>query len=337
MAWWFMPKRTEVPLPQSRPPLERMMRIHQAIAAGDLPNATTLATGMEVATKTIGRDIEFMRDRLGLPIEYDVARHGYFYTEEVSGFPTLQITEGELFALLVAEKALQQYRGTNFERPLASAFKKMSSSLPDTISLHLADWDATVSFRTSAQPVLNLEVFDAIAKAAAHHNQIEITYRKPGRRDTEARVVDPWHLANINGEWYLFAYDHLRKAVRTFVPARVQTVRATGKKFARPQKFSLAKQLEASFGVHSAEGEYDVVLRFNAQAADYVREKRWHPSQVLRELKDGGLELRLKLSSLVEIERWILGWGGSVVVAQPAELRERVRHAAGEILRHYAG
>ncbi len=331
-----MPKRTEVRLPLSRPPLERMMRIHQAIAAGGLPNATTLATEMEVATKTIGRDIEFMRDRLGLPIEYDGARFGYRYTQEVSGFPTLQITEGELFALLVAEKALQQYRGTNFERPLASAFKKMASSLPDTISLHLADWDATVSFRTSAQPVLNLEVFDAIAKAAAHHEQIEITYRKPGRRDTEARVVDPWHLANINGEWYLFAWDHLRKAVRTFVPARVQTVRATGKKFARPQKFSLAKQLEASFGVHSAEGEYDVVLRFNAQAADYVREKKWHPSQELRELKDGGLELRLKLSSLVEIERWILGWGGSVVVAQPAELRERVRHAAKEIARHYA-
>lgn len=311
------------------------MRIHQAIAAGGLPNATTLATELEVATKTISRDIEFMRDRLGLPIEYDGARFGYHYTQEVSGFPTLQITEGELFALLVAEKALQQYRGTNFERPLQSAFKKMASSLPDTISLHLADWDATVSFRTSAQPVLNLEVFDAIAKAAAHHEQIEITYRKPGRRDTEARVVDPWHLANINGEWYLFAYDHLRKAVRTFVPARVQTVRVTGKKFTRPQKFSLAKQLEASFGVHSAEGDYDVVLRFNAQAADYVREKRWHPSQELRDLKDGGLELRLKLSSLVEIERWILGWGGSVVVVQPAELRERVWQAAEEILKHY--
>ncbi len=85
--------------------------------------------------------MEFMRDRLDLPLEYEAARGGYHYTEAVSAFPTLQITEGELFALLVAEKALQQYRGTNFEKPLLSAFKKMSTSLPDTISLNLVDWE----------------------------------------------------------------------------------------------------------------------------------------------------------------------------------------------------
>ncbi len=88
--------------------------------------------------------------------------------------------------------------------------------------------------------------------------------------------------------------------------------------------------------MHSAEGEFEVVLRFNAAVADYVREKRWHPSQELRELKDGPLELRLKLSSLVEIERWILGWGGGVEVVQPAELRERVLAAAQGIVRNYA-
>src|ERR1700683_4014369 len=99
----------------SRPPLERMLRIHQALQSGKFPNATTLSREIEVATKTIHRDIEFMRDRLGLPIEYNSARMGYFYTEEVSAFPNIQITEGEIFALVVAEKALQQYRGTSFE------------------------------------------------------------------------------------------------------------------------------------------------------------------------------------------------------------------------------
>src|SRR5208337_3525919 len=79
----------------SRPPLERMLRIHPALSSGRFPNASTLAREIEVATKTIHRDIEFMRDRLGLPVEYDGARFGYHYTEEVSAFPNLQITEGE--------------------------------------------------------------------------------------------------------------------------------------------------------------------------------------------------------------------------------------------------
>ena len=316
----------------SRPPLERMLRIHQALSSGKYPNASTLAREIEVATKTIHRDIEFMRDRLGLPLEYDGARFGYHYTEEVSAFPNIQITEGELFALIVAEKALQQYRGTNFEKPLLSAIKKMEQSLPDTISLNLADVEQTISFRTRAEPILNLEIFDALAKAAARRQQIELAYRKPGQPRTEQRVVDPYHLANINGEWYLFAYDHARKDIRTFVPARVKSVKPTGKTFERPQKFSLEKRLRGSFGVHSGEGEFEVVIRFNARAADYIREKRWHESQQLRELKGGGVELRLNLSSLAEIERWVLSWGGDATVLKPRELAEAVKSAARKII-----
>ena len=310
-----------------------MLRIHQALQSGGFPNASKLAREIEVATKTIHRDIEFMRDRLNLPIEFNPAKNGYFYTGEVSAFPTMQITEGELFALVVAEKALQQYRGTSFEKPLLSAIRKMEQALPDTISLNLADIEQTISFRTRAEPILDLKIFEALANAVAQRQQLELHYRKPGQAKTEARLVDPYHLANINGEWFLFAHDHARKDIRTFVPARIQSVRPTGKTFERPQKFSLEKRLRDSFGVHSGEGEYAVVIRFNARAADYVREKKWHPSQQLRELKGGGAELTLKLSSLAEIERWVLSWGGDARVLKPRELAEAVRKSAQAILK----
>jgi proteasome accessory factor B len=310
-----------------------MLRIHQAVSSGQFPNASTLARKIEVATKTIHRDIEFMRDRLGLPLEYDSRRNGYFYAEEVSAFPTMQITEGELFALVVAEKALQQYRGTSFEKPLLSAIKKMEQALPDTISVNLAGIEQTISFRTRAEPVLDLEIFDVLAKAAARRKQLELIYRKPGQPKGESRVVDPYHLANINGEWFLFAYDYARKDIRTFVPARIQSVRPTGKTFERSQKFSLEERLRDSFGVHSGEGKYDVVIRFSSRVADFIREKKWHESQQLRELKGGGVELRMKLSGLVEIKRWILSWGGDAKVICPKELIEAVRYSARQILR----
>src|SRR5262245_30274379 len=247
----------------SRPPLERMLRIHQAVASGKYPNATTLASDIEVVPKTIHRDIEFMRDRLGLPLEYDGRKFGYYYAQEVSAFPTLQITEGEMFARLVAEKALQQYRGTTFEKPLLTAFKKMQSALPDTISLNLADWDHSISFRTSAEPILKLEIFDELAKAAAGRQQLVVSYRKPGSQHVEQRTIDPYHLANINGEWFLFAFDHLRKDLRTFVPSRIQSAQATGQVFSRPQNFSLETILRDSFGVHSGQGDFPVVIRFD--------------------------------------------------------------------------
>jgi proteasome accessory factor B len=310
-----------------------MLRIHQAIQSGQYPSVRDLALELEVSTKSIHRDLEFMRDRLELPLEFDRNRCGYFYTEQVNAFPTVQITEGELFALLVAEKALQQYRGTSFERPLLSAIRKMQESLPETISLDLAEVERTISFRTRAEPIINLSTFDALAKATAGRRQLELFYRKAGQRQAELRVVDPYHLANINGEWFLFAYDHLRKAIRTFVPARIQALRPTGKTFARAQKFSLEQRLRDSFGVQSGQGEFEVVLRFTPGVADYIREKRWHDSQQLRELKDGGVELKMKLSSLNEVERWVLGWGGNAVVVRPPALVVAVKNAARKILR----
>ena len=315
----------------SRPPLERMLRIHQALEAGKFPNATTLAKELEVTTKTIQRDLEFMRDRLNLPVEFERIRNGYCYGSQVSAFPSMQITEGELFALVVAEKALQQYRGTSFEKPLLSALKKMAEKLPDNIAFNFAEVEQTISFRTRAEPILDLKIFDVLAKAVSARQQLELNYRKPGQK-AEARVVDPYHLANINGEWFLFAFDHARKDIRTFAPARIESVKQTGKTFERSQKFSLEKRLRDSFGVHAGEGKFEVVIRFEPRAADFIREKKWHPSQTLRDLKDGGAELTMKLSSLAEVQRWVLSWAGEAKVLQPRELAQSVREAARKLL-----
>src|SRR5437879_764928 len=118
----------------SRPPLQRMMVVHAHLQAGRLPNCRKLAGELEVSSKTIQRDIEFMRDRLALPIEYDPLRFGFYYREAVSSFPNIEVSEGEITALFVAQKALAQYKGTPFERPLRTAFRKITDGLTDRIS-----------------------------------------------------------------------------------------------------------------------------------------------------------------------------------------------------------
>jgi predicted DNA-binding transcriptional regulator YafY len=325
------PKSGRHSSPRTRPPLQRMLHIHAAIQSGKYPTSNTLARELEICARSIGRDIEFMRDRLELPITYDDARHGFYYSEEVSGFPSLTISEGELLALVVAEKAMRQYRGTSFEKPLMNALAKLSDSLPDTISLNLSQWNDSISFRTSAEAILNLEIFDQLAQATARRDQLRLMYRKPGQQKAEARVVDPYHMANVNGEWFLFGFDHLRKAIRTFAPARILKIEKTGQKFARNTKFSIEMELRNSFGVHSGSGEINVVIWFTELVADYIREKKWHPSQKLRVMPSGSLELTMTLSSLVEVERWVLGWGGNAQVTAPPELVANVRNAAERI------
>ena len=54
--------------------------------------------------------------------------------------------------------------------------------------------------------------------------------------------------------------------------------------------------------------------------------------QQLKNLKDGGLELSLKLSHLIDFRKWILGWGGEAKVLEPPELVEMVKTEAQAIL-----
>jgi predicted DNA-binding transcriptional regulator YafY len=312
----------------ARYPMERMMLIHKQIIAGGYPNAATLAEDFEVSTKSIYRDMEFMKERLGLPWAYSALHNGYYYTGEVRSFPSIKLTEGELFAMVVAEKALQQYRGTPFEKPLIAAFDKMAQSLPDKITVRWDDWDRTIAFRTSAEPVVNLELFDALAKATASQTSLRISYQKPGKAFPDLRLIDPWQLANVDGEWFLFAWDHLRKDMRTFVPARIKTFEVTNRKFKRPQTFSVERHLKDSFSIMTGKEKTEVVLRFSEKVATYIREKKWHSSQKLKELKDGSVEVSMVVSVLDEVQRWVLGWGGECNVIKPQELKNRVREAA---------
>ena len=64
----------------ARPPLRRIWAIHALVRKGNYPNCSTLAKELEVTSKTVQRDIVFMREQLSMPLEYDGKRFGYYYT-----------------------------------------------------------------------------------------------------------------------------------------------------------------------------------------------------------------------------------------------------------------
>jgi len=72
-----------------------MLRLHEWLMANRHPNCRKIAEEFEISAKTVQRDINFMRDRMGLPIEYDKKRFGFHYTRTVTVFPTLGITVGK--------------------------------------------------------------------------------------------------------------------------------------------------------------------------------------------------------------------------------------------------
>ena len=311
------------------------MQIHARLKDRRFPNCRKIAQQLEVSPKTIQRDIDFMRYRLGLPIEYDPLRFGFYYSEPVTAFPNIEVSEGEITALFVAQKALAQYKGTPFERPLHSAFRKITDGLKDRVSFSWTDLDDVISFRSAGASPADLELFEVVSKAVLRSVELDFEYRKLKSSDYQPRRVRPYHLGCLENQWYLFAEDLDRAQLRTFALPRMRRVSLTTKGFRRPADFSITKILKGSFGVFSSGRKHRIRLQFDPFAARLVSERTWHESQRIRSLPDGAIVMQLELGGLEEIERWILSWGAHVRVLEPAPLRRVIREAAASIVKLY--
>jgi len=312
-----------------------MLRIHKALQRGDFPNCSRLAAELEVSTKTISRDIDFMRDRMLMPIEYEPSEHGYCYTREVESLPTIDISEGELLALSVAQKALDHYKGTPFEKPLANAFNKLTASLPDTITANLTELSDTISFKHGRLSKLDEETLKLAIKAALEKRVLKFHYKKPGANNPEERRVNPYHVTNYLGKWYLLAWDHQREAMRTFLLARASGLEIQNETFKVSPEFSVEDYLWTSFGIWSQSGDHRVSIRVQPTVSEYVAENIWHPTQEIEVNEDQSINVHFQLGSLEEVAQWILSWGDQMVALEPQALRKIVKKRAQAVVDLY--
>jgi predicted DNA-binding transcriptional regulator YafY len=321
----------------SRPPLARLATIDEAIRAGELPNAQTLARELEVTSRTVQRDLQFLRDRLRAPLAFDAARNGYVYTDSSYRLPFYRLTEGELIALLLAERLLQEYRHTPYAEALAHAFQKMTAAVPDTVTIDLAHLAEAYSFRHKAVDTGDLDRFAALDRAIRDGRQLELLYWTASRDVTSRRVVDPYHLASVDGDWFLIGYCHLREEVRMFSPGRIKELRQTGVRFERPLDFCITDYLDVGFRAIRGTGlPREVRLRFTPAVACYIRERRWHATQKLADQPDGGVVVTLRVNHTLEVKRWALSFGSDCEVLEPPELREEIVAESVRLSQRYA-
>lgn len=312
------------------------MQIHERIKANRYPNCTKLGKDIEVSTRTIKRDIDFMKYRLNLPIEYDELRYGYFYTKPVDQFPSMPVTEAEVFALLVAHKAIAQYQGTPYQKPLDAAFRKLTGQLDTQAKFTLGSLDEALSFRPFAPGDTDLEIFQILTRALQEQRAVKFEYKNLGARNYQSRHVRPYHLACIQNHWYLFAFDVNRKAMRTFVLSRLRELELLKEKFAPDATFNPDDYLKGSFTVFKGTEDYEVVIEFDVWATDLIRGRKWHASQNFTELPNGTSRLTMRLNNIEEMEQWVLSWGLHATVLRPAELSKRLRNTIAGLTHRYA-
>jgi len=316
---------------RSKTQAERLLALDQLLRTNKYPNCSTFAAKWEISTKTAQRDIDFLKDRMGAPIEYDALHRGYYYTELTFMLPAVQMNEGELAALLMGSKVLEQFKGTPMAEKLTSVFDKLSALLPDNITVNPEELFSHFSFVAPPSMPITPTVWNKVIQGLEHRQMLEINYRN-WRGELTHRVT-PVHLANLQGDWYLFVQFEGFDNFRQIALSRIQSIKLLRKKADIQGTFDPEKELADVFSKFAGENEpFRVTVQFDPEIAASVLERQWHPKQEVKTLKDGRVEISFDAKGDIEIKRWVMAFGRYAKVKSPKWLKDVITEEARAML-----
>lgn len=314
----------------------RLLQIDEEIRSGKFPNATSLSKKIEVSSRTIQRDIEYMRDMYNAPIEFDAYKNGYYYTEENFYIKSVPLSEGELFSVALFDQLLEQYRNTPLENDLRSVFKKIEMSLPNKITLDSSFLQNQTTFIPDQMGTINPENFSKIFSALKNRHVLDFEYRPLQKTTWMTRRINPLHAVCQKGNWYVMGFCHDKKDIRVFNFSRMQNVTESKEEFDIPEDFNPDKYFDKEIGIWlSATKRYTVELLISAEIGTFALERSWNKNQKIEQREDGSVWVSFETTQLPEVKRWVLGQGKTVKVLGPDELIAQVKEEVAAVLGMY--
>jgi predicted DNA-binding transcriptional regulator YafY len=290
-----------------------------------------------VSTKTIRRDLAALMEA-GFPL-YDERYDGKVYwrlNEEYKGLPLASLSLSETAALYFSKKLVINLAAPPFSNDIASAFKKIETALPEKNIKFLDSLDSMISVRADAPKDLDhaKQTIKVLMEAIGEEVRSKMQYFSVHSQQKKTYTIHPYRLMYFRGGLYLFAFVEEYKQIRTFAIERIENIEKTRDRFDKPPDFSVESYLESAFGVVK-EDPFDVEIIFNADIAEYVRSRVWHPSQRVREIGNGRINMKMHVGGEFELGSWILSFGPSAVVVSPERLRRRVEAELSRALDNY--
>jgi predicted DNA-binding transcriptional regulator YafY len=314
----------------------RILGILGALLEGSQTTVKQLAARFGTRRETIYRDLHALEDA-GYPIAGDDSgrlSRPRILPEARRRAPNLRLSDTEIKALLWVAK--QAGTTTPFRDALASAAPKLRAMANGGDAMVTAGIDQvlTEGDRGAKDYEPHRETILGLVEAIVRRRRCEVEYQSPAGPTPKQYPYDPYRLLSVAGGLYCIGKVPPHESLTTLAVDRFRALRVTGDEFEIDREFDAERHRAESFGV-VWEKPMDVVVRFNADQAPYVRERVWHPTQRIRELPKGRVELTFRAGGEFEIARWLLGWGDAAEVIGPARFRERVRSILANTLKPY--
>jgi predicted DNA-binding transcriptional regulator YafY len=307
----------------------RVYKIELLLRSRGCVSFRTLQDELEVSRATLKRDLEYLRDQLGAPIEYDRFDNGYRIVPRQRGpkheLPGLWFSERELYSLLMANQLLGELDADGtVSRHLQPALERIHQLL----GAGGAGFDGLlrrVKIISPAKRPVPGRFFELIGEALMQRRRVRMTYLTRGRGEQARRDVSAQRLVHYRNTWYLDGWCHTRSRLLRFALDAVREATLLPDAALDIDVAEVEREMDRGYGAYAGAAPEWVTLVFNAQAAQWVGQEQWHPDQQGRWRDDGSYELRVPYTDATELAMDVMRHGSDVRIADDTgTLRELV-------------
>ncbi|UXH78456.1 helix-turn-helix transcriptional regulator [Roseateles amylovorans] len=308
---------------------ERFYKIEMLIRSRVCVSFAALREALEVSPATLKRDLQYLRERMDAPIEYDAAENGYRFGQQWRGqtheLPGVWFSEKELHALLTMHQLMASLDENGLlNRHLQPMLDKLIGLLGGD-ETQAQEMTRRIKLISTARRRVASEHFETVGSAVVKRQRLQLRYRKRGQGggSVSERVVSPQRLVHYRNTWYLDAWCHASNGLRRFALDAMEdaTVLEDSEALSLPLK-QLEGELDQGYGIFAGGDPQWATLIFSESAAPWVASEEWHPAQRSEWLPEGRWQLELPFVDATELLMDLLRHAGQVEVVAPTSLRE---------------
>lgn len=311
--------------------------LHRLLAGRRTPLPTAeLLSRLEVTRSTFDRIRSFMVDCLNAPIRNQKGL-GYYYdhkqTEQYE-LPGIWFSAEELMALSLLEELLESLQPVVVKSQLEPIRDKIQK-LAEAQGVKSENLQKRLRILPQWQRPCDSELFVRISHALLQRKQLEIVHHNRQENSQLTRIISPQQLIYYRDNWYLDAWCHLRKGLRTFSIDAIQSAKKVELSAKEISGEVLINHYNTSYGIFAGEATAEATLDFSPRIAAWISNERWHPQQKERWTAAGNYRLTFPYNDPRELILDIMRYGAEVEVIAPESLREQVKEQLKEALGKY--
>ena len=308
--------------------MERLHKIKYMIQSRNCVPIDDFLHELEISKATFKRDLEYLRDRMNASIVYDRHLSGYRFDKPNAGakieLPGLWFSEKEVTALVLMQHLLANLDQGGLIGPHIAPLTDIIDGILGQSEVSAKELRKRIKVFGMSARKNSLENFEEVGAALLKRQRLHLEYYSKGKDETTERDVSPQRLIFYRDNWYLDAYCHLRKGLRSFAMDGIRQAHLLNEKDDEVPEKQLHENFAESYGIFSGKATQRAKLKFTPEKARWVAGETWHGQQVASFDKEGNYILEFDYNQDPELIMEIMKHGSGVEIISPAALRKKV-------------